>query len=100
MNIGRLVARYLTREDQYHCDRCDKWITEREMLSLVIESDTPGGYCPGCRDTKWCKFVTIGSDFAFTEQRGNFITQGAQPGDTVVFLGQEAAGRSIFWSKR
>ena len=95
------MARYLTREDQYHCDRCDKWITEREMLSLILpnEHDTPGGFCPGCRVTKWCKFVTIGTDFALNRQRGNFITQAAQPGDTVVFLQREETGRRLMYMR-
>jgi len=95
------MARYQTKELQYHCDHCDKWITEREMLPLIkpmVENDTPGGFCPGCKETKWCKFVTIGTDFALSRQNGTFITQAAQPGDNVVFMGgQEGTGRSVFW---
>ena len=88
------MARYFTNEEQYRCDRCDKWITEREMLPLFDGSDTPGGECPGCRETKWMKFVTLGTDFAL--QSGTFITQAAQPDDTVVFLQREATGHLMY----
>ena len=93
------MTRYATKEKQYCCDRCDRWVTEREMIPTVVQDGqrtTPGGYCPGCKQTAWMKIVTIGTDVV--AQRDNIIVSEAQPGDTVVFLGgQEGTGRSIFW---
>ena len=62
------MAKYATNEKQYHCDRCEKWITEREMVSEGIfmnaqreRHETFSAHCPGCRVTKWTRIVTMGA---------------------------------------
>lgn len=76
------MARYFTKEDRYHCDRCDKWITEREMLPLTeMAVYTPGGHCPGCKVTTWCKFVTIGTDFIRGQEAAGRLMYMREPGE-------------------
>lgn len=54
------MARYFTTDRRYHCEPCNVWISEREMVPAT-ETDTPGGYCPGCLDTMWMNIVIFGA---------------------------------------
>lgn len=49
------MAKYATAEEQLHCEICDRWITQREMVGVKIApSNAFVGYaCPGCEDTLW-----------------------------------------------
>ncbi len=97
------MARYATNEEQYHCDRCDKWIAEREMVSTGIfmnasreRNETFSAYCPGCKVTKWTKIITLGAVDPVLNNSGAYIVQSAQPGAVIKWKGGEGTGRSYF----
>ena len=96
------MARYATNEKQYYCDHCDKWITEREMVSRGIflevhdHDETLSAYCPGCRVTKWTRIVTLGAVDPVLQESSKYIVQAAQPGDTFDFMSGQGTGWSYF----
>ena len=47
------LAKYATAEVRFHCDICDRWITEREMIGVTLYQKIIGQACPGCEDTLW-----------------------------------------------
>ena len=57
------MARYKTNEQEYHCEECDIWVTERQMIPTIkrpmVENDTPGGFCPGCEHTQWANIIAF-----------------------------------------
>ena len=58
------MARYFTTDKRYHCEPCDVWVSEKEMIptaKALTESDTPGGRCPGCLDTLWTNILVFGA---------------------------------------
>ena len=59
------MARYFTTDKRYHCEPCDVWVSDQEMIPNITTSasyppDTPGGRCPGCLDTMWVNIVIFG----------------------------------------
>ena len=57
------MTRYATKEEQYFCGKCDKWITEREM----IKSGSFGLSCPGCEKTAWTNENSVEAYMVYNE---------------------------------
>jgi hypothetical protein len=52
------MARYETTEEEYYCDKCDRYCTEAQMW-YPKELWKAGGYCPGCKETHWIQYITL-----------------------------------------
>jgi hypothetical protein len=51
------MAKYATTEQEYYCDKCDRYCTEEQM---VWPSGAFTGRCPGCEETTWTRFISLG----------------------------------------